>query len=197
MTPEQGRGAADEGADRGAADEGADRGAPERQLPSPGPSFARAEPLRLRAPAGEPGARVRLGMLKPSIMEDGWWLTTLWVEDDGGVIEARTVAPAGGPPPGTPLQVIGPALSGALMGLLDQADGRQLIRMRMTPADDETDLWRRPLLILLAVRWDPIRSSTLTEYALAGELMRAFRHAINVAGSPGRVGSGTVEKAPG
>ena len=125
-------------------------------------------------------------MLKPSVMEDGWWLTTLWAEDDDGVIEARTVAPPAGPPPGQPLQVIGPILSGALMGLLDQEAGRQLIRLRMAPAEDETDPWRRPLLMFVAVRWDPVRAATMTENALAGELMRAFRHAIDAAGAPGR-----------
>jgi hypothetical protein len=126
-------------------------------------------------------------MLKPSVMDDGWWLTTLWAEDDEGVVEARVVAPLAGPPPGPPLAVIGPTLSSALMGLLDQEDGRQLIRLRMAPAEDEEELWRRPLLILLALRWDPVRASTMTENALAGELMRAFRNAVDVAGSPGRL----------
>ena len=156
------------------------------RVPSPGPSFARSEPLRLRGATGEPGPRVRLGMLRPSIMDDGWWLTTLWVEDDGGVVEARSVAPAAGPPPLPPLQVVGPTLSNALMGLLDQEDERQLIRLRMPPADDETQPWRRPLIIQVAVRWDPVRSSTMGTNQLAGELMRAFRQAIDVAGSPGR-----------
>ena len=50
-------------------------------------------------------------MTKPTFMEDGWWVFTLWVEDDEGVIEARTVAPAAGPPPAPPLQVLGPTLS--------------------------------------------------------------------------------------
>ena len=158
------------------------------RTPSPGPSFARAEPLRLRGPAGQPGPRVRLGMLRPSIMDDGWWLTTLWVEDDEGVVEARAVAPLAGPPPVAPLQVIGPTLSNALMGLLDQEDGRQLIRLRMPPADDDAQPWRRPLLILVAVRWDPVRASSMTTNQLAGELMRAFRNAIDAAGAPGRPG---------
>jgi hypothetical protein len=144
--------------------------------------------MRLRGAAGEPGLRVRLGMLKPSIMDDGWWLTTLWVEDDEGVVETRAVAPLVGPPPVAPLAVIGPTLSNALMGLLDQQDGRQLIRLRMPPADDEAELWRRPLIILVAVRWDPVRASTMTTNQLAGELMRAFRNAIDVAGAPGRLG---------
>jgi len=158
------------------------------RAPSPGPSFARAEPLRLRGPAGQPGPRVRLGMLRPSIMDDGWWLTTLWVEDDDGIVEARAVAPLAGPPPVAPLQVIGSTLSNALMGLLDQEDGRQLIRLRMPPADDEAQPWRRPLLILVAARWDPVRASSMTTNQLAGELMRAFRNAIDAAGAPGRPG---------
>lgn len=160
----------------------------EGRVPSPGPSFARAEPLRLRGAGGEVGARVRLGMAKPSIMEDGWWLTTLWAEDDHGVIEARAVAPSAGPPPAAPLAVMGPILSGALMGLLEEEHGRQLIRLRMPPADDETQPWRRPLMLLVAVRWDPIRSSTMRMNELAGELMRAFRQAIDVANAPGRIG---------
>jgi hypothetical protein len=156
------------------------------RLPSPGPSFARAEPLRLGGPGEEIGPRVRLGMSKPNKMEDGWWLTTLWAEDDDGIIEARTVAPAAGPPPVPPLQVIGPTLSNALMGLLDQEDGRQLIRMRMAPAEDEAEPWHRPLMILTAVRWDPVRASTMRDNDFVKELMRAFRRAIDVAGAPGR-----------
>jgi len=92
------------------------------------------------------------------------------------------------PPPVPPLQVIGPTLSGALMGLLDQEDGRQLIRLRMPPAEDEAQLWRRPLLILVAVRWDPLRASTMRTNKLAAELMRAFRNAVDAAGAPGRLG---------
>ena len=92
-------------------------------------------------------------------MDDGWWLTTLWAEDDEGVIEARAGRAAGRSAARAPLQVIGPTLSGALMGLLDQEDGRQLIRLRMLPADDEAQPWRRPLLLLVAVRWDPVRAS--------------------------------------
>jgi hypothetical protein len=134
-------------------------------------------------------------MLKPSLKEDGWWLTTLWVEDDEGVVEARAVAPVAGPPPGPPLAVIGPTLAGALMGLLDQEDGRQLIRLRMPEADDEAQLWRRPLLILAALRWDPVRASTKRENELAAELMRAFRNAIDVAGAAGRTG-GTLAPTP-
>jgi hypothetical protein len=128
-------------------------------------------------------------MLRPSVMDDGWWLTTLWVEDDEGVVDARVIAPPSGAPPGAPLQALGPTIAGALMGLLDQEDGRQLIRLRMPPAQDESIPWQRPLLILTALRWDPVRASTMKENALAGELMRAFRNAVDAAGAPGRVSS--------
>jgi len=158
------------------------------RMPSPGPSFARAQPLRLGGPGGSLGPRVRLGMTRPTVMEDDWWVFTLWVEDDEGVIESRTVAPAAGPPPAPPLQVMGPTLANALMGLLDQEDGRQLIRMRMAPAEDEAEPWRRPLMILTAVRWDPLRKSTMRDNELVAEMMRAFRRAIEVAGAPGRPG---------
>ncbi len=92
---------------------------------------------------------------------------------------------AGGPAPAPPLQVIGPTLSNALMGLLDQEDGRQLIRMRMGDAEDEAEPWRRPLMILTALRWDPVRKATLRDDELVAEVMRAFRRAIDVAGAPG------------
>ena len=157
-------------------------------MPSPGPSFARPEPVRLHGAGDDLGPRIRLGMTKPTILDDGWWIFTLWAEDDEGVIEARTIAPTAGPPPAPPLQIIGPTLSNALMGLLDQEDGRQLIRMRMAEAEDEAELWRRPLMMLMAVRWDPIRASTTSTNEFVRELMRAFRRAIDVAGAPGRLG---------
>jgi hypothetical protein len=125
-------------------------------------------------------------MTKPTILEDDWWIFTLWAEDDDGVVECRTVAPASGPPPVPPLQVLGPSLSNALMGLLDQENDRQLIRLRMGEAEDESELWRRPLMILTAARWDPIRASTMRDNELVGEVMRAFRRAIDVAGAAWR-----------
>lgn len=157
------------------------------RMPSPGPSFARVEPIRLKGPGGSLGPRIRLGMTKPTVMVDDWWVFTLWAEDDEGVLECRTVAPAAGPPPTAPLQVFGPTLANSLMGLLDQEDGRQLIRMRMAEAEDEADPWARPLMILTAVRWDPVRRSTMRDNELVAEMTRAFRRSIDVAGAPGRL----------
>ena len=159
------------------------------RMPSPGPSYVREERVRLRGgrAAGEPSAdrgEVRLGMTVPSVMEDGWWLTHLWAEDDGGVVDAAIVAPLAGPPPGPPLATIGPSLAGALAGFLDQEDGRQLIRLQMLPAPDERRPWERPLVVMTAVRWDPIRAATLRPNELARELLRAFARAVEASGSP-------------
>jgi hypothetical protein len=155
------------------------------RLPSPGPSYARAEPVRLRGATAAPeGPLVRLGMAKPSIMDDGWWLTSLWAEDDVGVLEAAMIAPPAGPPPGPPLSTMGPVIAGALAGLLAQDGGRQLIRLRMPPADDESRPWQRPLMLWAAIMWDPVRASMMRPNELAAELMRAFRTAIVAAGSP-------------
>jgi hypothetical protein len=155
-----------------------------RRVPSPGPSFVRSEPLRLRGRDGGPGAEVRLGMSEPAVMDDGWWLAHLWAEDDAGVVPARLVAPLAGPSPGAPLAVIGPSLAGALAGLLAQEGGRQLIRLRMPPADDEARPWDRPLLLWVAVAWDPVRAAVMRRNELARELLRAFRSAVIAAGSP-------------
>jgi hypothetical protein len=156
-----------------------------QRMPAPGPSYVREETVRLRSAAGSPDApEIRLGMTAPSIMDDGWWLTHLYAEDGGGVVEARMVAPLAGPPPGPPLLTIGPSLAGALAGFLDQEDGRQLIRLRMPPAADETRPWDRPLVLMTAVRWDPVRAATLRPNELARELLRAFARSVEAAGSP-------------
>jgi hypothetical protein len=118
-------------------------------------------------------------------MDVGWWLTHLWVADDGGVVDALSVAPAAGPPPGTPVTAIGPRLAGALAGLIDQEDERQLIRLRMPPAADESRPWERPLLCMLAIRWDPVRSAVMRKNELARELLRAFAAAVEAVGRPG------------
>lgn len=144
--------------------------------------------MLLRGAAPGDGASVRLGMSVPSIMEDGWWLTTLWAAgtaDGEGVVTALAVAPANGPPPVPPLAVMGPIIAGALSGLLDQEDGRQLIRLRMSAAPDEGRPWKRPLILWLAVRWDPVRAAVMRPNELARELLRAFARAVDAAGRPG------------
>jgi hypothetical protein len=155
------------------------------RLPAPGISYVKAEPIILRGALGEPGPRLAAGMTNPSIMDDGWWLTHLWAADDAGVVVAVDVAPAAGPPPGTPLDALGPRLAGALSGMIDQEDGRQMIRLRMPPAADESRPWERPLLCMLAIRWDPVRASVMTQNQLARELLRGFAAAVEGLGRPG------------
>jgi hypothetical protein len=154
------------------------------RLPVPGPSFIREEVVRLRAAAGSDELKLQAGMTPPSIMDDGWWLSTLWVSDAEGVVEASAVAPLSGPPAGPPLQTIGPSFAGALAGLLGQADDRQLIRLRMPPAENEARPWERPLILWTAVSWDPIRASTMRPNELARELLRAFARSVEAARSP-------------
>jgi hypothetical protein len=154
-------------------------------VPAPGPSFVREEPVALRGPMDGPGRRLQAGMTQPSVMEDGWWLCHLWLADAEGVVEALEVAPAGGPPPGTPVQAIGPRLAGALAGLIAQEDDRQLIRLRMPAAADESRPWERPLLCMLAVKWDPVRASVMRRNELARELLRGFASAVEGIGRPG------------
>ena len=123
-------------------------------------------------------------MTRPSVTDDGWWLCTLWAEDDAGVVSAAALAPTAGPPPGAPLREIGPNIAGALAGLLAQADDRQLIRLRMPPAENEARPWERPMILWTAVSWDPVRSTTTPAEELGRELLRAFARALEAAGSP-------------
>jgi hypothetical protein len=134
---------------------------------------------------GTPGRKLTAGVTSPSVMDDGWWLAHLWVADEHGVVEATDVAPAAGPPPGTPIAALGPRVAGALSGLIDQEDGRQLIRLRMPPAQDESRPWERPLLCMLAIRWDPVRASVMQRNELARELLRGFASAVEAVGRPG------------
>jgi hypothetical protein len=157
------------------------------RMAAPGPSFVREERVRLRpAVAGSNAERpeITLGMSPPSIMDDGWWLTHLWAAEGGQIVDAVAVAPAAGPPPEPPVAVLGRVLAGALAGLLDQEDGRQLIRVRMPPADDESRPWHRPLVLMTAVRWDPVRAAVMRPNELARELLRAFARATEAAASP-------------
>jgi hypothetical protein len=155
------------------------------RVPTPGPSFVREEEVLLRGPAGEDGRKLRAGMTQPSVMDDGWWLCHLWLTDEGGVVDALEVAPLAGPPPGTPVQAIGPRLAGALAGLIAQEDDRQLIRLRMPAATDESRPWERPLLCMLAIKWDPVRASVMRPNELARELLRGFAAAVEGVGRPG------------
>ena len=124
-------------------------------------------------------------MGKPSVMDDGWWLAHLWLADESGIVDASVVAPSAGPPPGAPLDALGPRMGGALAGLVAEEGGRQMLRLRMPPAEDEARPWQRPLLCMVAVKFDPLRALVMRENELARELLRGWAAALEGVGRPG------------
>ena len=145
---------------------------PER-LPPPGPSFIREHEVRL-------GQRLlRAGMARPSEAPDGWWLCLMWVADDEGVVAFRDVAPAAGPPADPPLARLGPAISGALSGLILEDAGRLQLRIAgLVPPDDQTRPWRAPLAVRAAFRFEPARAATMRPNELAETVLAGFRKAV-------------------
>jgi hypothetical protein len=149
------------------------------RLPPPGPSFLREHEVRV----GD--HRFRAGMARPSDAPDGWWLTVLWVADDEGVVSFRDVAPAAGPPPDPPLARLGPAVAGAVSGLILEDAGRLQLRLGgVVPPDDPTRPWRAPLAIRAAFRFEPARAATMRPNELAETVLAGFRRAVEGLGRP-------------
>jgi hypothetical protein len=156
---------------------------PPRRLPVPGEPFLPEERFTVDSPRhGVP--EVFAGLTRPSTTDDGWWLAVLYARDERGLVEAEEIAPAGGPPAAPPLSVIGPVLAGALSGLLLEEGGRQQLRLALPAPDDEAHPWRRPLVVRMAVRWEPARAATMSQEELAAEALAAFRRALEAAGRP-------------
>ena len=145
---------------------------PER-LPLPGPSFLRERELR----AGD--RTYTVGMARPTDGPDGWWLAILWVADGDSVIPLRDLAPVAGPPPEPPLARLGPAVSGALSGLILEDAGRLQMRLAtVVPADDPTRPWRVPAALRIAFRFEPARVATMRANELAETVQAAFVRAL-------------------
>jgi hypothetical protein len=143
------------------------------RLPPPGPSFLREHEIRV----GE--RSLRAGMARPSEAPDGWWMALMWVTDGDGVVSFRDVAPASGPPPDPPLARLGPALSGALSGLILEDAGRLQMRVGMlVPPDDPERTWRAPLAVRTAFRFEPARAATMRPNELAETVLAAFRRSV-------------------
>jgi hypothetical protein len=121
-------------------------------------------------------------MDRPSLAPDGWWMALLWARDDDGIVSCLDVAPRSGPPPEPPLLRMGPAFAGALAGLVAEVEGRQAIRLRLPEPDEPARPWQRPLILQVALRWDPIREATMTANQLAEEALVAFSRAVLAAG---------------
>jgi hypothetical protein len=143
------------------------------RLPPPGPSFLREQIVRI-------GDRtLRAGMARPSEAPDGWWLAILWVADGDGVVSFRDVAPEAGPPPDPPLARLGPAISGALSGLILEDAGRLQLRLGLVepPADPDRP-WRAALAIRTAFRFEPARAAAMRPNELAEAVLAGFRRAV-------------------
>jgi hypothetical protein len=143
------------------------------RLPAPGPSYLREEEFRID------DRRLRAGMARPSTLPESWFLYVLWVADDKGVIPFVDVAPTAGPPADPPLARLGPAMTGALSGLIREEDGRLAIRLSpVAPPEDPTRPWRAPLAIRAAFGFEPMRAATMRENELATTVLTAFRRSV-------------------
>jgi hypothetical protein len=142
------------------------------RLPPPGPSFLREHEVRIGDRA------LRAGMARPA-EADGWWMTLLWVADDDGVVSFRDVASTAGPPPEPPLARLGPALAGALSGLILEDAGRLQLRVgSMVAPEDPARPWRAPLAVRAAFRFEPARAATMRPNELAETVLAAFRRSV-------------------
>jgi hypothetical protein len=118
-------------------------------------------------------------MARPSEAPDGWWLAVLWVADDQAVVSFRDVAPEAGPPPDPPLGRLGPAISGALSGLILEDAGRLQMRLGLVvPPDDPDRPWRVPLAVRVAFRFEPARAVTMRPNELADTVLTGFRKSV-------------------
>jgi hypothetical protein len=143
------------------------------RLPPPGPSFLREHDVRVDDRA------MRAGMARPAEAPDGWWLALMWVADDDGVVSFRDVAPSAGPPPDPPLARLGPALSGALSGLILEDAGRLQMRVGLlVQPEDPERTWRAPLAVRAAFRFEPARAATMRPNELADTVLAAFRRSV-------------------
>jgi hypothetical protein len=147
-------------------------------LPPPAASYIREHEVAWG------GRRLRAGLDRPAEIE-GWWLALLWVADDEGIVSCREMAPAAGPPPGAPLARLGPLLAGSLAGFVLEEAGRQQLRLRLPlPPAEGGDSWSAPLVVQLAVRWEPARAASMTPAKLAEVALAAFRRAVEAAHRP-------------
>ena len=118
-------------------------------------------------------------MARPTEASDGWWLAILWVVDDAGLVTFRQVAPDAGPPPDPPLARLGPAISGALSGLILEDGGRLQMRLGLIKPSDLPDRpWLAPLAVRAAFRFEPARAATMRSSELAETVLAGFRRAV-------------------
>jgi hypothetical protein len=76
-------------------------------------------------------------------------------------------------------------LAGALSGLILEEGGRQQIRIALPSPLDPRREWSRPLVLRVAIRWEPMRAATMQASELAGQALAAFRRALLASGRAG------------
>ena len=77
------------------------------------------------------------------------------------------------------------SISGGLSGFVLEDAGRQQLRLRLpVPPADEGHPWSAPLVVQLAVRWEPARAAALTPSKLADVALAAFRRAVEAVHRP-------------
>ena len=151
---------------------------PARTTP-PGPSFLREHEVRAH------DRRLRVGMGRPSTSPDGWWVALLWVADEDGLVTFREVGPLGGPPPGPPANRLGPSLAGSLSGLILEDEGRLQFKVApVAPPPDPARPWDGPLVVLVGVRFEPLRAAAMGANELADAVLAGFRRSVEALGRP-------------
>ncbi len=127
-----------------------------------------------------PAGHLRAGVARPTTLTDDWWVTLLWVADDEAVVPFRTLASIAGPPADPPLLRLGPSVAGHLSGLILEEGGRQMLRLRLGVGPDDDRLpWDAPLVVVAALRWEPMRAATLSDEELAATLLAAFTRSLD------------------
>ncbi len=143
------------------------------RLPAPGPSHIPEIQLEIA------GTHVRAGIAEPTILTDDWWLALLWVSHGDGLLTFREAASAAGPPADPPLFRLGPALAGALSGMILEDGGRQMMRLRHgSPPRDPMRPWDAPLVVLAGFRWEPARAATMGATAIEEMVLDAFARSV-------------------
>lgn len=147
--------------------------------PPPGLSHVREHDVRVRERS------LRAGMGRPSETDGGWWVASLWVTDEEGLVTFRDVGPLGGPPPGPPAARLGPSLAGSLSGMILEEAGR--LQLKLAPASPPADparSWDVPLVVLVAIRFEPLRAAAMGANELADAVLAGFRRSVEALGRP-------------
>lgn len=125
------------------------------------------------------GLPARLGIGEATVVADDWWLALLWVARDDGLMTFREAASLAGPPADPPLFRLGPALAGALSGMILEEGGRQMMRLRHgVPPADPSRPWEAALVVLAGFRWEPARAATMGELEIERAVLDAFARAV-------------------